>query len=218
MQQFSFTTYEVLTKPKINFQAGSFVCWQSRSLSKHSCYQKGMVTNMRLENSFFLQDAETCAPRLLGKIICIKKDDNIVKYRITETECYKGKDDSACHASKGKTERNSPMWLCGGHAYVYLCYGMYNMFNIITGQEDDPQGVLIRGVEGLDGPGKFTKNAGIDRSFNKEDMRNSDRLWIESDGTSAEYTALPRVGIDYASEEDIKRPWRYKAVKFVKTD
>lgn len=169
---------------------------------------------MRLENDFFLQDAEICAPELLGKIICVKKNNNIDRFRITETECYKGTNDSACHASKGKTERNSAMWLCGGHVYVYLCYGMYNMFNVITGHEDEPQGVLIRGVEGFDGPGKFTKHAGIDRTFNKTDMKCSDKLWIEDDGTLTEYITLPRVGINYAREEDIKRPWRYKAIKF----
>ena len=129
--------------------------------------------------------------------------------RITETEAYLGENDTACHASHGKTERNSPLWLEGGYSYVYLCYGMYNMFNIITGAEDDPQGVLIRGVEDYMGPGKFTKYCGIDRSHNRLDMRSSNELWIEDDGYVPEIICSPRVGIDYADEKDRNAPYRF---------
>ena len=122
-----------------------------------------------------------------------------------------GVTDTGCHASRGKTERNSPLWLEGGFTYVYLCYGMYNMFNVITGNEGDPQGVLIRGVEGFDGPGKFTKYAGIDRVFNRIDLRTSDLLWIEDDGACPEYDSLVRVGIGYAEKEDRERLWRFRS-------
>ena len=160
-------------------------------------YTDGGEMYVRINNSFYSQNAESLAPLLVGKLICLKKNNgDLLKMRIIETECYLGEADTACHASRGKTERNSPLWLAGGHSYVYLCYGMYNMFNIITGDEGDPQGVLIRGVEGYYGPGKFTKFCGIDRSYNKIDMRVSNLLWLEDDGFVPEIVKSRRVGID----------------------
>ena len=97
------------------------------------------------------------APALLGKLLCRRVDDKIIKYRITETECYFGEDDTACHAHKGKTERTKIMYHEGGVAYVYLCYGLHSMLNVVSGIEDFPEAVLIRGVEGYNGPGKLTK-------------------------------------------------------------
>lgn len=165
---------------------------------------------MRIDNTFYLQNAEVAAPLMVGKLLCMKKTDgSVLRMRITETECYLGVEDTACHASKGKTPRNSALWQAGGHSYVYLCYGMYHMFNIITGEEDDPQGVLIRGVEGYMGPGKFTKYCGIDKGFNRIDMRVSDVLWLEDDGYLPEIVASARVGIGYAEERDRNRLWRF---------
>ena len=147
---------------------------------------------MRIDNGFYHQNADVAAPALVGKLICLKKESGeILKMRIIETECYMGERDTACPASRGKTERNSALWQEGGYSYVYLCYGMYNMFNVITGAQDDPQGVLIRGVEGYYGPGKFTKFAGIDRSYNRVDMKSSDKLWIEDDGFSCFSASRP---------------------------
>ena len=172
---------------------------------------------MRKDNDFYRQNADAAAPNLVGKIICVKNDcGEILRMRIAETECYLGADDTACHASRGMTERNSALWLPGGFSYVYLCYGMYNMFNIITGAENDPQGVLIRGVEGHMGPGKFTKFCGIDRSHNRIDMRFSDILWLENDGFMPELVMSPRVGIDYASKADRERLWRFTDKRFFK--
>ncbi len=172
---------------------------------------------MRLDNDFFKQDAEIAAPLLVGKLICLKKESGeVFRMRITETECYKGTDDTACHASRGKTERNAPLWLSGGFTYVYLCYGMYDMFNIITGEENDPQGVLIRGVEGYGGPGKFTKFAGLDRTFNRLDLRRSDRLWLEDDGFVPELVEAKRVGIEYAAPADQNRLWRFSDKRYFK--
>ena len=165
---------------------------------------------MRIDEGFYCLSALEAARGLVGKILCLRRDDGeIMRMRITETEAYMGVEDTACHASRGKTERNSPLWLEGGHTYVYLCYGMYNMFNIITGDEGDPQGVLVRGVEGYQGPGKFTKFCGIDRSFSEIDMRVSDRLWLEEDGCFPETVACPRVGIAYAEEKDREAKWRF---------
>ena len=73
------------------------------------------------------------APALLGKLLCRKIDNEIIKYRITETECYFGEEDTACHAHKGKTERTKVMYHEGGVAYVYLCYGLHSMFNVVSG-------------------------------------------------------------------------------------
>ncbi|MBQ8407729.1 MAG: DNA-3-methyladenine glycosylase [Clostridia bacterium] len=172
---------------------------------------------MRIENCFYEQNADVAAPKLVGKLICYRKaDGEVLRMRITETECYLGESDTACHASKGKTERNSALWLPGGFSYVYLCYGMYNMFNVITGIEGEPQGVLIRGVEGYQGPGKFTKFAGIDRSCNRIDMRVSDMLWIEDDGFAPELRLSARVGIDYAEQRDRERLWRFIDTRYVK--
>ena len=172
---------------------------------------------MRIDNSFYNRSALDVAPALVGKILCLKRESGeVLRMRITETECYIGVDDTACHASKGKTPRNSALWQEGGYTYVYLCYGMYNMFNIITGAEDDPQGVLIRGVEGYQGPGKFTKFAGIDRTFDRLDMKISDILWLEDDGYLPELVLSPRVGIDYAEIEDREVLWRFTDKRFFK--
>lgn len=172
---------------------------------------------MRIDNEFFKLDATIAAPNLVGKLICFRSDDGeVLRMRIIETECYMGEGDTACHASKGRTERNSTLWMEGGYSYVYLCYGMYQMFNVITGCEGDPQGVLIRGVEGYYGPGKFTKRAGIDRSCNRLDMKTSDRLWIEDDGFVPELVESARVGIDYAAKEDRERLWRFTDSRFFK--
>ncbi len=136
--------------------------------------------------------------------------------RITETECYMGSDDTACHASKGKTERTSPLWLPGGYTYVYLCYGVYNMFNVVTGNEGEPQAVLIRGVQGHFGPGKFTRFAGIDKSFNRIDMKTSEKIFIEDDGYKPQIVTSKRVGIDYAAERDRNRLWRFTDKDFAR--
>ncbi len=170
---------------------------------------------MRIDNDFYELDALRAARELVGKLLCLRLESGeILKMRINETEAYLGIEDTACHASKGKTARNSPLWLAGGHTYVYLCYGMYNMFNIITGAEGEPQGVLIRGVEGYQGPGKFTKFCGIDRSFSEIDMRASDKLWLEDDGYQPEIVRSHRVGIAYADEKDREALWRFIDKKF----
>jgi DNA-3-methyladenine glycosylase len=157
----------------------------------------------------YRKDAVTMAQSLLGKWLCRKKGTKLVKLRITETEAYYGENDTACHAHKGKTERTKIMYLDGGHAYIYLCYGMHWLFNIVTGKKDFPEAVLIRGVEGFNGPGKLTKQLHIDKTLNGENLAESPRLWVEDDGTKPPFTALKRVGIDYASEEDKNRLWRF---------
>ena len=165
----------------------------------------------RLGRDFYTADVLDVAPALLGKLLCRKSEGGEVqKFRITETEAYRGEDDTACHASKGKTSRTSVMWDKGGTVYVYLCYGMHHMLNIVTGAKGEPQAVLIRGIESADGPGKLTKKLAVERRHNGADVIFSDELWIEDDGFVPEQiNTSPRIGIDYADEKDRLRPWRF---------
>ena len=165
----------------------------------------------RLPRDFYTADVLDVAPALLGKLLCRRGESGEVqKLRITETEAYRGEDDTACHASKGKTSRTSVMWDKGGTVYVYLCYGMHNMLNIVTGSKGEPQAVLIRGVETADGPGKLTKKLSVERRHNGSDVVFSDELWVEDDGFLPEcINTSPRIGIDYADEKDRIRPWRF---------
>lgn len=164
---------------------------------------------MILERSYFSSPATLLAPDLIGKILCRKTESGVIRARITETEFYFGEEDTACHAHKGKTERTKTMYEEGGITYVYLCYGMHFMLNIVTGPKDHPEAVLIRGVEGANGPGRTTKLMQITTKDNGLSLTEEKGIWIEDDGLKFDRIALSRVGIDYASEEDRNRPWRY---------
>ncbi len=164
----------------------------------------------RIDPSFYDLDSVSAAPKLLGKILCINTNGHIVKKRITETEAYFGEEDTACHAHKGRTKRTEILYHKGGVSYVYLCYGIHALINIITGPAEHPQGVLIRGVEGYNGPGKLTKAMGISCEHNAIDLNNSNILWIEDDGfTPQAILTAPRIGIGYATKEYIDKPWRF---------
>jgi len=168
---------------------------------------------MRLSDDFYARDVLDAAPALLGKLLCRRlPDGTVLRRRITETEAYRGEEDTACHARAGKTRRTAVMYGPGGLSYVYLCYGIHSLLNVVTGADGQPQAALIRGVEGLPGPGRVTKAMGIDCSLNGIDMRCSDLLWLEDDGfVPASILTGPRVGIGYASEEDRGRGWRFRA-------
>lgn len=163
----------------------------------------------RLKRTYYKQPATVLAADLIGKLLCRRTSEGILKYRITETECYYSEQDSACHASKGKTQRTRTLYEKGGTAYVYLCYGMHSLFNVVTGKEGFPEAVLIRGVEGYNGPGKVTKAMRIDRELNGIDLTSSKELWLEDDGCRPKYRTAKRVGIDYALEKDREMLWRY---------
>lgn len=163
----------------------------------------------RMGRKALSRPATVLAPELLGKLLCRKTDRGTFKYRIMETECYFGEEDTACHASKGKTERTKVLYEKGGTAYVYLCYGIHSLFNVVSGKEGHPEAVLIRGVVGYNGPGKLTRAMEIDRSLTGEDMTDSDRLWLEDDGCRPAYVTAKRVGIDYATEEYRDILWRF---------
>lgn len=165
---------------------------------------------MILKREYFYGPATQLAPDLLGKILCRRTDDGVIRARIIETECYFGEDDTACHAHKGKTDRTRPMYESGGLTYVYLCYGIHSMLNIVTGEEGHPEAVLIRGVEGAEGPGRATKHLNISTKDNFLPLDEESGIWIEDDGKHApDYEALPRVGIDYANKADRERKWRF---------
>lgn len=165
---------------------------------------------MRLCRSYFEKDSIYLAKDLLGKLICTNFDGNIKKYRITETEAYYGEEDTACHAHEGKTNRTEVMYMEGGVLYIYLCYGIHNLLNIVTGQKDHPEAVLIRGISEANGPGKATKFMNIDRKYNKLDITLSDEIWIEDDGYKInDIYSSGRIGIGYASKEDQERQWRF---------
>ncbi len=163
----------------------------------------------RLDCKFYNLNALEAAPLLLGKLLCRNINGVIVKSIITETECYYTEQDTACHAYKGLTERTKPLYEQGGIAYVYLCYGIHSLLNIVTGEKNIPQAVLIRGIENYNGPGKLTKYLKIDRTFNRENLITSNRLWIEDADKQYKYIATPRIGIDYATEEYRNKPWRF---------
>ena len=163
------------------------------------------------DREFFRQDALTLAPALLGKMLVRRMPDGSeMRLRITETEDSCGAEDKACHAQKGKTGRSEILWRDGGTIYVYLCYGMHNLMNIVSGREGEPQAVLIRCCEGYEGPGKLTKALCIDRSFNGADILACDGLRLEDDGTKVNITLDKRVGIAYADEDDREALWRFK--------
>ena len=169
---------------------------------------------MILDKSYFSLPATSLARDLLGKIFCRQSECGIIRARITETECYYGEEDTACHAHKGRTNRTKTMYEEGGITYVYLCYGMHAMLNVVTGPKDHPEAVLIRGVEGANGPGKATKLMKIRTADNGLILAPESRIWIEDDGATVQYTESARIGIDYASEADKNRPWRYTALQF----
>jgi DNA-3-methyladenine glycosylase len=169
-----------------------------------------MSSGKRLPKEFYFRDVLDVAPELLGKDLVIKlADGTFGRFKVSEVEAYRGIEDKACHASKGRTARTEIMFHQGGKLYVYLVYGMYWMLNVVTGQADNPQAVLIRGVENFSGPGKLTRSLGIDGTFYGEDLDISDRIWFEDTGVIPDYETGPRIGINYAGEYWGNRPWRY---------
>lgn len=164
----------------------------------------------KLGEEFYIKNCTETAPLLLGKFLCRNINGKIIKTKITETECYFGEADTACHAHKGKTERTKTLYQQGGVAYIYLCYGIHFLFNVVTGPKDMPQAILIRAVENYNGPGKLTKYLQITKSLNEENLITSEKIWIEDSGKTAKYKSYPRIGIDYATEEYKNKLWRFK--------
>ena len=163
----------------------------------------------RLTGNFFRRDCPEVARDLVGKVLVYKEK----ALRISETECYCGEEDTACHASKGRTGRTEVMYQEAGTVYVYLCYGMHWMLNIVTGEAGHPEAVLIRACLEAPGPGRLTKKLGITGAENRGSVLTSENLWIGDDGFRCEIETDRRVGIGYASAEDQAKPWRFKIKK-----
>jgi DNA-3-methyladenine glycosylase len=152
-----------------------------------------------------------------------------VRLRITEVEAYGGPKDSASHARHGKTPRNAGMWGPSGRAYLYFCYGVHWMLNVVTGLEGDASAVLIRGAEVLEGlprvlerrkasaanaqlcagPGKVAQALGLDRSFEGQDLLAPGGLMLVPGQAPESIVAGPRIGIGFAAQEDQQRLWRF---------
>ncbi|WP_412469012.1 DNA-3-methyladenine glycosylase [Pedobacter sp. KLB.chiD] len=195
---------------------------------------------MKLRPEYYQnEDVVSLAKDLLGKVLYTKIGNEVTAGIIVETEAYFGVKDKASHAYGGRrTNRTETMYGAGGIAYVYLCYGMHHLFNVVTSVEDDPHAVLIRGVEplvGIDiieqrrnmphakgaisaGPGSAAKALGIDKTFNAKNLC-ADEIWIEDHGIrypEEDIAATPRIGIAYAKEHALL-PWRFfvKGSKYV---
>ena len=168
---------------------------------------------------------DLAAPALLGRLL-VRED---VTLRITEVEAYGGPEDSASHARHGRTARNVPIWGPPGRAYLYFCYGMHWMLNVVTGPKDEASAVLIRGAEvlaGLDrvldrrkagkatpqlcaGPGKVAQALGLDGTFDGHDLLASGGLELREGSPPLRILAGRRLGIGFATGEDQVRPWRF---------
>lgn len=153
------------------------------------------------------------ARALPGKFLVRRHDDGREESQmITEVEAYDGPCDLACHASKGRTPRTEIMFAPAGVWYVYLCYGIHEMLNLVTGPPDYPAAVLIRGLEKVKGPGRLTRALGITRAFNGAPAAPASGLWIEDRGLvipRRAITATPRIGVNYAGPVWAGKPWRF---------
>ena len=165
---------------------------------------------LKLGYDFYHRPCPDVARDLVGKVLVRRFEGRELRLRITETECYCGEEDTACHAHKGRTKRTEVMYAPAGTIYVYLCYGIHWLLNIVTGEENHPEAVLIRACEGkMNGPGRLTKALSITGQLNRGSIL-GDELWVEDDGFSCAVATDTRVGIGYASEADQSRLWRFK--------
>jgi len=189
----------------------------------------------RLSKKFYLRnDVVQISKELLGKVLCTQFESQLASGIIVETEAYRAPDDKACHAYLNKyTERTKVMFEAGGVAYIYLCYGIHHLFNVVTGEKGNAHAILVRAIEPLDnvelmpsrrnftkvksqltaGPGVMSKALGITKKLTGVTLlQKSSPIWIEDRAIEIPDTAIiasPRVGIPYA-EECIEWPWRFR--------
>jgi DNA-3-methyladenine glycosylase len=182
-----------------------------------------------LARKFYHRDTLRVARELLGKKLVRRINGLDLSGMIAETEAYCGSEDSACHAHRGKTQRNSVMFGKPGYAYIYFTYGMHYMLNLVTEEEDNPCAVLIRAIEPItgveemesrrkrkgahltNGPAKLCQALSIDKSLNGWDLTCGSKLWVEDYKkiTAKSIIATPRIGIDYAHKKDREALWRF---------
>lgn len=189
-----------------------------------------------LPRSFFTRtDVVQVARDLLGKYLVSTIDGTYTSGMIVETEAYRAPDDKGCHAYQNKlTERTSTMFEIGGTSYVYICYGIHDLFNVVTGPEGSAHAVLIRAIEPVEGiehminrrgltqvkkqmvngPGKFTKAMNITKAQNNISLLSKTKgLWVEDRGiiiAAKDQIAGPRVGMGRSVAECSNWPWRFR--------
>lgn len=163
-------------------------------------------------SAFQSTDTIGLARSLLGKELVIGNRTSGTTHTITEVEAYHGPEDRASHASRGLTPRTRTMFGSGGHWYVYLCYGVHEMLNLVTGPEGFPAAILIRGLDVVSGPGRLTRKLGIDRRFNARPATPRTGLYLADLGKNIaadRIVATPRIGVDYAGAEWAAKPYRF---------
>ncbi len=177
-------------------------------------------------------DVVSIGKHLIGKYLFTSFEQEITGGLIVETESYNGAEDRACHAyANRRTKRTEVMFAAGGVAYVYLCYGMHSLLNVVTGKQGNPCAVLIRAIQpqyGIEkmlhrrklpsirlnltnGPGSLANALGVDKNSSGSSLT-CGPIWIEDRGykvDASQIIASPRVRVDYAAE-DAKRPWRFR--------
>lgn len=160
---------------------------------------------------FFIRPAEDVARDLLSCQLCRHAKGTIQRWPIIETEAYIGPEDQACHARAGRTRRTEVMYGPPGHWYVYLCYGIHWLLNIVTQPKDFPAAVLIRGAGEVSGPGRLTKALHITGEHNTQPASRESGLWIEAGPPcdSGDIQSTPRIGVDYAGPDWSQRPYRF---------
>ena len=187
----------------------------------------------KLEAGFYRRaDVVRVSRDLLGKVLCTRVNGAVTKAVITETEAYAGVGDRASHAWGGRrTRRTEPMFGPGGVAYVYLCYGIHHLFNVVSGPADTPHAILVRAGRPLEGvrlmerrrrraagdkgfmagPGSIAQALGITTRLTGKSLL-GETIWIEDHGVAVAHADIlvgPRVGVDYAAE-DAARPYRFR--------
>ena len=182
-----------------------------------------------LNRQFYARETLAVAGALLGKKLVRKYSGNILSGLICEIEAYLGSTDSASHAFKGKTPRNTVMFGCAGRAYVYFVYGMHYLLNVVTEEEENPCAILIRaivplgGIEHMqryrgrsgkdltDGPAKLCQALAIGKTLNGWDLTTGKKLWVEDRPTIPERYIKKgsRIGIDYAKPADRRAARRF---------
>jgi DNA-3-methyladenine glycosylase len=188
---------------------------------------------MKLSPDFYTQtDVVSVAKQLLGKVLVTHLNGELTSGMICETEAYNGIVDKASHAyGNRRTKRTETIYAQGGIAYIYLCYGIHHLFNVVTNVQHVPHAVLIRGIQPLDGiseilkrknvtnlknnlgigPGKVSSCLGLHTGLNNTDLTGN-QIWIEDRGIKPNKTSIlagPRIGVDYAGE-DAALPYRFQ--------
>ena len=169
------------------------------------------IEHYLFDDAFFDQPSQEIAPKILGAKLCHRGTGGMIqKFTICETEAYHGTDDLASHASRGKNQKNQLMFGPSNIWYLYLCYGVHWMLNLVTDREGTPSAVFIRATLEVQGPGRLTRNLFLDKSYSGLPNHPSTNLWLEKNSNLPEkIQSGPRVGISGAGSYWSKVPNRF---------